>query len=894
MDRAETSAERNDASAEASLPSSSPSSPSSPGQTGRLARRRRNRTGSGEALGARTSTGVFALLGITVLASVIAAGTVHVEVLLAVAPFALAAGVMTWFREPNGRVPKPAWVLFALSGYSAFQSLPLPIQLLRSLHPAGAAIWTETFATLGQPLVWASLSLDPGASLVEALKWCCYGCAFVAAACVGRKRDTRWTAGLIFGAAVLTTLVTLGHRLVGAESLFGIYHPIFTSQGLAISPLLNPNNLAGYLNVGAFSGISLLVAKRVPVPRWTLMLGVALVVGLSADTGSRAGFVSLACGGALTLVLLRWRKFEGRSVPTAVFTALALTLAAGAALFIVGANQDVWQALFEESVKKLELFSWTRPLIAKHFWTGVGRGAFETAFPAYRADAGPHLYQFAENFVMQWASEWGVPVALAALGTLAWQLRPSELGAHRSPAALVCAVGALVLLAQNLLDLGLELPSISIALFTLIGGAWGSAARGHAADAELPRVGRRAWILLLVGGACLWVGVVLVGRHTPVADRLALAAEFRAVPEPRGAAREQKLQQLTDYVDAAIRRHPAEPFLPLLRALVARARAQNPIPWLARAIDRDPMAGRPYLVLADVLAERGARTQALGAVRRAVEREYGLLGRGAALASKISRSDVELLLAVPDGAAGAEMLTALAGLAELRPRRAHLLAESAKRDPKFPRPRYLRAEDLIQALDNQTEPCLGQSRDACLDEASQLAQQLGRIDRNDERLMILNARILVARGKGAEALRLLSDGCPIFEEKAYCIYWRVMLAGRLHDLVEVDAAAAAYLSATCEDAAKCAAGASWLGSVLTSWGQNEKALQMYERAAREQGTGEAWLAVAVAAEKLGLVGAASRARARVSRLEGKSAPSVTQELEKDSAQETSGRRIGSH
>lgn len=836
----------------------------------RRRRRREPRARGGDAFGRVSASSLaYALLAVTVLGSVMALGTVHVTVLLVIAPLAIASAVVTLRRNADSALPRPALILFALAAYSAFQALPLPMGLVQGLHPTGASLWQETYVALGATRAWASLSLDPGASLVEALKWCCYGSVFVAAANVAGKRDARWIPGLIFTTAVAVALVVLGHRLAGAESVFGIYTPVYKASRFASSPLLNPNNLAGYLNLGAFTGIGLLLTRRVPVPSWLLALGVAVVVGLSAVSGSRAGFVALVAGTGITLALLRLKKFEGRSIPTRVLAALTLTLLAGGLLFLVGANADVWQALTEEGAKKLELISWTRPLIAEHPLTGVGRGAFETAFPAYRTDAGHHLYQFAENFVTQWMCEWGLPVAISALGALGWQLRPSRLGAAEVPSALVCCVGVLVLLAQNLLDLALELPSVSIALFTLLGGLWGGTTRAAsgARTRRLPSVPHR-WLVLSALSVGIWGAVALVGRHTAVSDRIALSDDFEAARGRPKSERSAALRAVGERVERAIARHPAEPFLPLLRGLVARSTRENPLPWLGQAIERDPMAGRSYLVLAEVLAQQGATAQALGAVRRAVEREYALLSRGAQLAARISRTEQDLPLAVPEGTAGASMLAALAGVPELRERRDSLLDQAAARDRKFTLPRYLRAEDFMTAAEGRSEQCgVGRGAD-CVARAARLLEELRELDGGSERFVILKARLLTAQGETLPALRLLAQECPIHSQRIKCLHWRVLLAQRSKRYDALDDASATYLSAVCIDSATCANAADWLGGIFTAAGHDAKALQMYERAAREQGTVRAWRQVAGAAKRLGLEGAMRRADERARRMEG--------------------------
>src|SRR5690606_39750346 len=113
------------------------------------------------------------------------------------------------------------------------------------------------------------------------------------------------------------------------------------------------------------------------------------------------------------------------------------------------------------SLEKLDLFARAARLVADHPLLGVGRGAFGSAFSPYQPRAGAIVFEHAENLPLQWAAEWGVPVALAALAALAWSLRPVL--ARRtleSPARRCALIGLLVLAAPTLADLGTELPAV--------------------------------------------------------------------------------------------------------------------------------------------------------------------------------------------------------------------------------------------------------------------------------------------------------------------------------------------------------------------------------------------------------------------------------------------------
>src|SRR5258705_6057183 len=128
------------------------------------------------------------------------------------------------------------------------------------------------------------------------LKWLVYAGIFVLAAWMSARRGGEWGIGLVFGSAVLLSLVTVGHGLASATTVFGIYKPHMAAAPWHMSPLLNPNNLAGYLNLGAMCGLGLLVARRPLLPRWIIGLGVSTVVGVDMSSGSRGGFLVLPLG----------------------------------------------------------------------------------------------------------------------------------------------------------------------------------------------------------------------------------------------------------------------------------------------------------------------------------------------------------------------------------------------------------------------------------------------------------------------------------------------------------------------------------------------------------------------------------------------------------------------
>ena len=146
---------------------------------------------------------------------------------------------------------------------------------------------------------------------------------------------------------------------------------------------------------------------------------------------------------------------------------------------MLGSNDVIWDQLMDETTSKIRLVEWTVPIIRDYLWFGVGRGAYEAVSGAYRSMVGFATYQHAENFIADWAAEWGVVASLAALISFGWLLRPNKTGLLRHPLPTAALIGVLVLFLQNLVDLGLEVTAVGIAVATTLGSIWGGAIRAQ-------------------------------------------------------------------------------------------------------------------------------------------------------------------------------------------------------------------------------------------------------------------------------------------------------------------------------------------------------------------------------------------------------------------------------
>jgi lipopolysaccharide biosynthesis regulator YciM len=847
------------------------------------------------------------LLALTVSGSVLAIGSVHLPVLLVVAAAAVASAALAFYvqAEARRRLPfsLPVVTLLALSGYSLLQAMPLPIGALEVVAPLNADIWSRALLSLGEPGPrWASISLDPGASVIEGLKWLVYAAVFAAASVVGARRGAAWGTTVVFASATLAALTTIGHGLLGVRKVYGLYEPTFSVSPWHVGPLLNPNNLAGYLNLGAICGMGLMLMRRPVVPPWLSGLGVATIIAIELTSGSRAGVVALLLGVVAMAILSREKRERsgaGQLASKRLVLLLGAAVGGGAILAALGGTGDTWAELYDQNIQKVEMLRWATPMVRDYAWLGVGRGSFESVFPSYKVTPGNVVYTHAENFPMQWASEWGVPVALAAMIAFAIALSPRNIGVRRSAVAASAWVGLAVLLLQNLFDLGLEIPALCIAACTSVGSVWGDARRRllpRAAVAEgdarpsgvLDRLAiRRSTIA--AGGVTIASALVMIlaarfGWRDLNDDRSALRGAYASADLRRPEARPPLRSELR----AAMLRRPAEPYFPLLGALLAwRAQDQDPLPWLQRTLERDPINGRAHLLLADVLNERGAKAQALMELRLAAENDSTLVAPAAQTALRFTNRFEDLLRAVPPGKAGAATLDELAvRLAAQGSTEARSLCdkEAIARDPARVGPRMREARALIHALEPASPASsLCPDRAACERAIEEHAKALAAADPRSSLASQVRARRLMAEGRAEDAERLLAGECAKASDRAPCARLRVEAASSLKSIDRMTAAVRDYLSTECSRAQACADAATWAGNLRSMRGEWGAAMTLYARAARDDPGEHRWLALADAASQAGAHAQAVEALEKVAQKRGGADPALRRRIDDERA-----------
>ncbi len=798
----------------------------------------------------RTTWWITAFLSFTVLVSVLAVGSIHFTTLLLIAPVSLGAGLLCLTRREFS-VPGTSLVCLALAYATFLQAVPLPTSVIGALSPSALDIWSRALRLLPNPQeAQLSISLTPHSSLAEALKWACYSALILASVATCETHGRRFVVRLVFVSGAVVAAVAVVHRLVGARELYGIYEPRAGIPWSGLAPLINPNNLSGYLNLATLSGTGLLLSEHRTRWRLALTAGLILMVVVSLLTGSRAGVLCLVGGLGLfalfrsTLRAKRSRGAPGRLTLFPVVLVLAVLLAA------VAGSPRVWKELLNTNTDKVELFRAAVAMTADYPLTGTGRGAFQSVIPQYLRFPTESSAQYAENFLLQWTSEWGLPISALAVAAFCLSLRRDRAARPANEATLGLTIGLLALLAQNLLDVALELPGVCFALAAGLGVA------SYQTKWTWKPKGRAARLALALGLSVPFVLALALGAPSIEATRRSVwndVLSSKNSPELR-QAHERALRELT--------RHPADPYLAYV-AGVSAERLSSPIgfSWLAHALERDPANADIHVALADSLQRRGATRQALLHLRHAAALQPGSAAIIARLCVGWTKSANERMLSVPEGAAGVPLLYELA---RANPNDGWPFIDRglalAPRDPPLNR---VAAQRLIAALRSKSAPCTAVDAEACILRARQHVDHVRAAEPHEAAL--LSSQLLSATNRPDLAFESLVPSC---DSRPSSNCWRaaVRFAAEARNPVAIQAAGEKFLALECSSGERCAAAATWLGNMHMNLGLSLAALQMYSRAVNENPTREGWLSLAKAADKLGQRQRAEAARMRAAQL----------------------------
>ena len=513
-------------------------------------------------------------------------------------------GTAIWVRRARSTpVVDGVFIIMGVAWlWTCVQAVPLPSAVAHALR-LGAVESAERV----QGLAWAdtvpiTISYDPGSTYLQILIGISILSAFLAAR-LGGPSGLKPIAIATVTSAVLIGLVGFAHEATGTNFLFGVYSPRFTATRL-LAPLMNTNHLAGFSLLGALIAVGIAAQERGRQKR-ILWIGASVFCAIVvAWTLSRGAIGAILFGFVL---LAAWLANSGRSSGRKAAIPVAVVGAAVAGVIAFAGLEPILSRFEKRDLGKLEVAArGFRLLDGSTWWFGVGRGAFSSTFVAHGGSG--DRYTHPENLVVQWTTEWGVPIALALLLVLTLALWKRLRRAEEPLVAAVCiAIVALAL--QNLVDFSLELAGAATVVAALLGAVLpvsgpGSARRTWAVS--VATVGAFTVVLLALGSR------VLQSDTQSIVDRLTL--EMQAGD---GSRFETTLRR-------GLALHPTEPALALLAGTYgASKRHPDTVRWLSIAMEEAPGWGAPHAIAARWLFAGGRTDQALLEIREAEQRNAG-------------------------------------------------------------------------------------------------------------------------------------------------------------------------------------------------------------------------------------------------------------------------------
>lgn len=385
-------------------------------------------------------------------------------------------------RRMSERISPLTALLGMAAALCAIQLIPLPAGLLDQLSPTGSGLRQDGAELVGAS-PWQALTFDaPGTLRALCSFLILLGAAFVALRIAltekGRYRLLA-TVGALTGAVVL---VVGAHELVGAQRLYGLYEPQHATPSV-LGPLLNENHLGCLMAIGTVINFGLVFYRRQPSwLRVTWLVAASLCAATTVLSLSRGATLALLVGFVVTggaMIGQRFAPVDVHRKRRSRFMTSSLPIGVVAACTIIvivyasagGISRELSRTTLQEiSQPKSKYAAWrsAAELVQEAPWTGIGRGAFESAFSRVHDASAFATFSHVENEYIQAVVDWGIPGALA-LGILGVWLTVTALRRWRDGPLVAAALGALTVVAlQSNVDFGIEILGIALPMTLVI------------------------------------------------------------------------------------------------------------------------------------------------------------------------------------------------------------------------------------------------------------------------------------------------------------------------------------------------------------------------------------------------------------------------------------------
>jgi putative inorganic carbon (hco3(-)) transporter len=402
---------------------------------------------------------------------------------------------------PGFRLARPALLLlFLWLIYLLFQIAPLPFDWVERLSPEAANLQLAAGKLrFGSGSV--TLSLDPSGSGAYFLKHLSYVLLFAMTLLLvsDRGRVEKLAYVLVFSGlfqALFGSLMTVS----GIE--YGFFRTKTTGVDNATGTYINPNHLAGYLEMCLAIGIGLLLAdpgsgntwrqslrKKASLlfgTRYRLRLYVALMIIALVLTHSRMGNAAFV----LSLLVAVTAKLALSRHATRATIALLVSLIIidisivgtffGAKLVVQRIADTRYVTEERKKVNDASVRQWQ-----DYFLTGSGAGTFHAVFPRYRQEDIGGFFDHAHNDYLEIATDTGL-VGVALLGltialTTCAALRALYLHQDRLTQGMAfgSVMGITAILIHSLVDFNMQIPANAATFAVIMALAWISFGMGR-------------------------------------------------------------------------------------------------------------------------------------------------------------------------------------------------------------------------------------------------------------------------------------------------------------------------------------------------------------------------------------------------------------------------------
>ena len=395
------------------------------------------------------------------------------------------------------RRAKPALVLFVgVFVLVQLQLMPLPATVLSWLSPSAADLHAATQTA-------NTITLDPAATRAAALKTLTYGTLFALTLLLVDSRARLRILGL---ALVISGVFQAAYG--GLMTLSGLEYGFFvakeTGTGAVTGTFVNPNHLAGYLEMCLGVGAGLMLADMSTRPaanmreslrrilssilgnqgpvRLSLVIMVIGIVLSKSRMGNIAFFSSLIMAGTLYAVLAR--RLSLATVVFFVSVVLIDILIIGNYFGIDKVAEEIQQGLRLDSSISVKEY---RPIVSEdtlqivrdYPLTGSGAGSFASVYPMYNdGDTGFLFWKHAHNDYLQFAAEFGLLgfimlggiVLLSVWMAISAQIRRRDQMMRGMACGILMAIVAMLI--HSAVDFNLQIPANAATFVVILAMAW--------------------------------------------------------------------------------------------------------------------------------------------------------------------------------------------------------------------------------------------------------------------------------------------------------------------------------------------------------------------------------------------------------------------------------------